>query len=57
MLLTILIGGVMFDWDSWHTIVPLSVGAAGIAAFGFYEYRLSIKAFDSEGELLPGNNI
>ena len=47
----------MFDWDSWHTLVPLFIGAAGIVAFGFYEYRLSSKAFDSEGRDLPGNNI
>lgn len=55
--LTILIGGVMFAWDSWRTLVPLLVGTAGIAVFGFYEYRLSAKAFDPEGELLPGNNV
>jgi hypothetical protein len=47
----------MFAWDSWHTLVPLLVGVAGILAFGFYEHRLSAKAFDSEGKLLPGNNI
>lgn len=47
----------MFAWNSWHTLVPLFIGAAGIVAFGFYEYRLSAKAFDSEGKDLPGNNI
>lgn len=45
----------MFAWDSWHTLVPLLVGVAGVVAFGFYEYKLSARAFDSEGKLLPGD--
>lgn len=32
-------GGVSYKWDSWHTLVPLLVGAAGICTFIFYEYR------------------
>jgi multisubunit Na+/H+ antiporter MnhB subunit len=47
----------MFAWDSWHTLVPLLVGIAGILGFAFYEQRLSAKAFDSEGKVIPGNNI
>ncbi|KAL9009198.1 MAG: hypothetical protein Q9173_005755 [Seirophora scorigena] len=47
----------MFRWESWHTIIPLVVGAGGILAFGFYEHYLSIKAFDSEGKDRPGTNI
>ena len=47
----------MFAWDSWHTLVPLLVGATGIVVFGIYEHRLLAKAFDSEGKLLPGNNV
>ncbi|KAL8648456.1 MAG: hypothetical protein Q9210_004976 [Variospora velana] len=47
----------MFPWDSWHTIVPLCVGAGGIIAFGFYEQYLSTKAFDREGKDRPGTNI
>ncbi|MCJ1238076.1 hypothetical protein MMC14_006065 [Varicellaria rhodocarpa] len=50
-------GGVMYTWDSWHTLVPLFIGAAGLVAFGFYEHRLSAKAYDSGGKDLPGNNI
>ncbi|KAL3423478.1 MFS multidrug transporter [Phlyctema vagabunda] len=50
-------GGVNYPWDSWHTLVPLLVGVAGIVGFGFWEYRLSMKAFSPEGALLPGNNI
>jgi hypothetical protein len=47
----------MYAWSSWHTLVPLLIGIAGVVAFGFYERRLSHKAFDSNGFLLPGSNI
>jgi hypothetical protein len=47
----------MYSWSSWHTLVPLFIGVAGVVGFGFYEHRLSCKAFDSEGKLRPGNNI
>ena len=36
-LLPISWGGVMYAWDSWHTLVPLLVGGAGLAAFVAYE--------------------
>lgn len=47
----------MYAWDSWHTLVPLLLGAAGIVAFAFYERYLSHHAFDTTGQLLPGSNI
>lgn len=50
-------GGVMYSWSSWHTLVPLLIGVAGIIGFAFYERHLSRHAFDSEGQLVPGNNI
>ncbi len=50
-------GGIMYSWSSWRTLFPLLVGAAGVIGFGLYEWRLSTKAFDSEGNLLPGNNV
>ncbi|KAL9613333.1 MAG: hypothetical protein Q9167_002094 [Letrouitia subvulpina] len=50
------LGGVIFAWDSWHTLVPLLLGVTGIVAFGFYEYILSANAFDSEGKFRPGKN-
>lgn len=50
------LGGIMFAWDSWHTLVPLLLGVAGIIAFTFYEYILSTKAFDSEGVSHLGND-
>ncbi|KAI4272026.1 MAG: hypothetical protein L6R38_006706 [Xanthoria sp. 2 TBL-2021] len=56
-LIPITWGGVMYPWDSWHTLVPIFVGAAGLVASGFYEYSLSAKAFDAEGNSLPGNKI
>ncbi|CAP79873.1 putative transporter [Penicillium chrysogenum] len=30
-------GGISYDWDSWHTLVPLCVGGVGLVVFGFYE--------------------
>lgn len=30
-------GGTMFAWSSYHTIVPLVLGGAGLAAFGVFE--------------------
>ncbi|KAL4758368.1 major facilitator superfamily domain-containing protein [Aspergillus foveolatus] len=35
-------GGIMYPWTSWHTLVPLCLGAAGLAVFTMY----SIKATD-----------
>ncbi|KAJ5698693.1 hypothetical protein N7462_000698 [Penicillium macrosclerotiorum] len=34
-------GGVSYAWDSWHTLVPLIIGAVGLLAFAFYEYRFA----------------
>jgi hypothetical protein len=50
-------GGVMYAWSSWRTLFPLIIGIAGIVGFVFYERWLSSKAWDSEGNDLPGNNI
>jgi len=50
-------GGVMYPWSSWRTLFPLIIGIAGIIGFAFYERWLSSKAWDSEGNDLPGNNI
>ena len=47
----------MYAWSSWHTLVPLLLGATGIIGFAFYERRLSLRAFDAGGKVLPGNNI
>jgi MFS family permease len=30
-------GGIMYDWSSWHTLVPLILGVAGLAGFAIYE--------------------
>lgn len=30
-------GGVMYEWTSWRTLVPLIVGIVGLIAFGVYE--------------------
>ena len=34
-------GGVMYSWSSWHTLVPLLVGGAGLIGFCFYEAYLA----------------
>ncbi|KAJ5591937.1 uncharacterized protein N7459_002306 [Penicillium hispanicum] len=34
-------GDVSYPWDSWHTLVPLIIGAVGILVFAFYEYRFA----------------
>ena len=34
-------GGVLYDWGSWHTLVPLIIGAVGLAVFTFYEWRFA----------------
>jgi hypothetical protein len=30
-------GGVMYEWDSWRTLVPLLIGITGLIVFMFYE--------------------
>ncbi|KAJ6103473.1 hypothetical protein N7486_005900 [Penicillium sp. IBT 16267x] len=40
-LIPITWGGVSYAWDSWHTLVPLIIGAAGLFVFAFYEYRFA----------------
>ncbi|KAL4953502.1 major facilitator superfamily domain-containing protein [Aspergillus filifer] len=32
-------GGIIYDWSSWHTLVPLIIGAVGLAIFTVYEYK------------------
>ncbi len=48
-------GGIMYSWSSWHTLVPLLIGAAGLVGFGTYEHWLSRRAYDSDGKSLPGS--
>ncbi|THC88980.1 hypothetical protein EYZ11_011579 [Aspergillus tanneri] len=33
----------MYSWSSWHTVVPLVVGAVGIVVFGFYEKHVAVE--------------
>ena len=46
----------MYEWTSWRTLFPLIIGVVGVIGFGVYEYWLSKRAFDSEGNVLPGNH-
>jgi hypothetical protein len=34
-------GGVLYAWNSYHTLVPLVLGACGCVAFAFYEAYLA----------------
>ncbi|CCU74933.1 Putative MFS Transporter [Blumeria hordei DH14] len=50
-------GGVMYSWGHWRTLVPLFVGPVGLAAFLYYEWLLSKKCWDQDGNMLPGINV
>jgi hypothetical protein len=41
MLADINLGGVMFNWNSWHTAVPMVLGAVGLLAFLAYSKYIS----------------
>ncbi|KAL2816687.1 major facilitator superfamily domain-containing protein [Aspergillus granulosus] len=30
-------GGIMYAWDSWHTLAPLIIGAVGLVVFAIFE--------------------
>lgn len=34
-------GGVIFPWDSWHTLLPLIIGSVGLCVFAIYEWRIA----------------
>ncbi|KAB8246773.1 major facilitator superfamily domain-containing protein [Aspergillus flavus] len=34
-------GGVSYDWDSWHTLVPLLIGVIGLVLFVLYEHYVT----------------
>ena len=34
-------GGVQYPWDSWHTLVPLLIGVAGLVGFTVYEIHVA----------------
>ncbi|KAJ5564613.1 hypothetical protein N7513_000855 [Penicillium frequentans] len=34
-------GGVLYSWDSWHTLAPLIIGSVGICVFAIYEWRVA----------------
>ncbi|KAJ6092198.1 hypothetical protein N7467_004167 [Penicillium canescens] len=33
-------GGVLYPWDSWHTLAPLIIGSVGLCIFAIYEWRV-----------------
>ncbi|KAE8406548.1 major facilitator superfamily domain-containing protein [Aspergillus pseudonomiae] len=42
VLLPLTWGGVMYTWNSWHTILPLVLGLGGLAAFVAYEKLFAV---------------
>ncbi|OJD12889.1 hypothetical protein AJ78_06585 [Emergomyces pasteurianus Ep9510] len=34
-------GGVMYEWDSWRTLVPLIIGIVGLIVTMIYEYKFA----------------
>ena len=36
-------GGVQYPWNSWHTLIPLILGVAGMAFFCVYEKRWAVE--------------
>ena len=36
-------GGVQYPWDSWHTLVPLLIGVAGLVGFIVYESNVAVE--------------
>lgn len=36
-------GGVQYPWGSWHTLVPLLVGVAGLVSFSVYESYIAVE--------------
>ena len=40
-LIPITWGGVQYPWDSWHTLVPLLIGVAGLVGFTVYENHVA----------------
>ncbi|KAL3476720.1 major facilitator superfamily domain-containing protein [Aspergillus californicus] len=46
-LVAITWGGVLYPWYSWHTLVPLIVGALGLVIFTVYEHYVPPNPFVS----------
>lgn len=36
-------GGVQYPWGSWHTLVPLLIGVAGLVSFSVYEINIAVE--------------
>jgi hypothetical protein len=57
LLIPLTWGGVQYPWSSWRTLVPLILGFAGIIGSGCYEYWLSTRAVDKDGNPRPEDHI
>jgi MFS family permease len=44
-------GGAMYSWTSWHTLAPLILGAAGLAAFTVHQVVLGSESRPAETRL------
>ena len=43
LLIPLTWGGVQYPWDSWHTLVPLLIGVAGLVGFAVYESYIALE--------------
>ncbi|KHJ36265.1 putative mfs multidrug transporter [Erysiphe necator] len=50
-------GGIMYPWNHWRTVTPLIFGVVGIGAFTYYEWLLSKKCWDRDGNPRPGSHV
>ncbi|KAJ5659741.1 hypothetical protein N7507_006192 [Penicillium longicatenatum] len=48
-LIPITWGGIMFSWSSWHTLVPLILGLAGLLGFCVYEVYVAAQPLIPSG--------
>lgn len=42
-------GGVMYSWSSWRVILPIVIGALGMAGFLWYEFRFAKEPIIDKG--------
>jgi hypothetical protein len=38
-------GGIEFPWDSWHTLVPITIGVPGLVASFYWERSIASRPF------------
>lgn len=57
LLVAISWGGVQFDWSSWQTMAPLSIGVVGLVVNVLYEIRIAATPFLNKAVFNQGSAI